>query len=146
MIIFHLSLFFTFLTLAPVMCVVFLFSFYKLRLPLQRTQHTGGKFTERVLPRPCSVHRDQILPRCSVCEYNYIPLHRRYQHQSCCYSLFYRARDLSVPSSFLFMSSSSSLDLQRKQEQSRLLWDSWGKHKEGGRKKIIKVQSFKQSV
>lgn len=87
-----------------------LFSFYKLRLLLQRTQHTGGKFTERVLPRRC---RDQILPRCIVCEYNYIPLHRRSRHQGCC------CRGTSVcPLSSLFMSSSSSLDWKRKQGQS----------------------------
>lgn len=57
---------FTFLTLAPVMCVVFLFTSsgccYR-----ERHSLTGGKFTERVLPGPCTVHRDQILPRCIMC-------------------------------------------------------------------------------
>lgn len=45
-------------------CHLWFFSLYKLMLLLQRTQHTGGIFTEHVLPGPSSAHRDQMLPRC----------------------------------------------------------------------------------
>lgn len=92
---------FTFLTLAPVMCVVFLFTSsgccYR-----ERHSLTGGKFTERVLPGPCTVHRDQILPRCIMCVCVcvditlYSPPLELQQPQP----LFYRAQDLCVPSEF----------------------------------------------
>lgn len=53
---------------------------------------------------------------------------------------FYRAWDLCMPSEFLFMSSSSSLDLQRKQELSSLLWDSRGKQEEKENSNIFSSQ------
>lgn len=69
MIIFHHSLFFTFLTLAPVMCAVFLFSFYKLRLLLQRTQHAGVREIYRACPlRAVQCSRGSNAPKVwSVC-------------------------------------------------------------------------------
>lgn len=84
------------------------FSLYKLRLLLQRIQHTGGIFTEQVLPGPSSVHRDQILPRCV---YNSIFFSTAATTRAVVTAFFPEPRTSGCPLSFLFMSCSSSLDL-----------------------------------
>lgn len=90
MIIFHHSLFFLHSWLWHLSCVWFLFFIFTSSGCCYREHSTQerGKFTERVLSGPCSVHGDQMLPRCGVCVCVYITLHFSplplYQHQSCC--------------------------------------------------------------